>query len=55
MQDGHVNISWLNITALQDGLTSADILPQSEVFVIIKYSPSEARFSHGDKVKEAIS
>jgi len=39
-----VNISWLNITALQAGPTFADMLPQSEVFVNIRYIPSEAYF-----------
>ena len=33
--DGHVNVSWLSITALQAGLTFADMMPQSEVFVNI--------------------
>jgi len=36
MQDGHVNINWLSITALKAGLTLADILQYSEVFVNIR-------------------
>jgi len=46
-----VNDSWLSIIALQAGLTSADVLPQSEVFVNIKYIPAEAGFSHYAKIK----
>jgi len=28
-----VNVSWLSVTGLQAGLTLADMLPQSEVYV----------------------
>ena len=39
-----MNDSWLSIIGLHAGLTSADVLPQSEVFVNIKYNPSESDF-----------
>jgi len=52
---GHVNASWLNNTALHAGLTSADMLPVSEVFINIRYIPPEARFCHYAKITEAIS
>jgi len=38
-----VNVSWLSITALQAGLTLADMLPKSVVFVNIRSIPSEGR------------
>jgi len=50
-----MNVSWLNITMLQAGLTLADMLLQSEFFVTIRFMPSEARCSHYAKIKEAIS
>jgi len=37
-----VNINWLSITALQANLTLADMLPQSEVFLNVRYISSEA-------------
>jgi len=36
-QDGQVKVSWLSTTALEAGLTSADMLSQSEVFIKIKF------------------
>ena len=38
-------------TALQAGLTLADTLPQSEVFITIRSIPSEAWFSDYAKIK----
>jgi len=56
VQDVHVNVNWLRITALQVGqcLTLHDTLPQYEVFVNIRYIPCETRFSHWAKIKSAI-
>jgi len=32
-ENGHLNVSWLSVTALQACLILADMSPQSEVFV----------------------
>ena len=52
-----MNVSLLSTTALQAGLTLADMLLQSEVPVFgdIRHMPSEVRFSHHAKIKDALS
>jgi len=43
-KDGYVNVSLPSITALQAGLTLADMLPQPEVFVNIGTSYPKSDF-----------
>ena len=54
-QDSHVNVSWLSTAALEAGIILADMLPHSEVFVIIMSISSEAWFHQNATIKEGIS
>ena len=40
-----------SITTLHPGQALVDMLPQSEVFINIRYIPPKARFSHYAQIK----
>ena len=50
-----MNAIWQSMTALQAGLTLADMLPQPEAFANVSLIPRENRFPHYVKIKHELS